>query len=99
MEQHARVAAPPACRRTDEWRLAALCSTDTIAKSGRCFEKEPHRLRGDYRPSHSLRQNAYMHARLNAVATSSRPHPRAMLLPLYLPTREGGAEGCTARRW
>src|SRR5947199_7897535 len=97
MEQHARVAAPPACRRTDEWRLAALCSADTIAKSGSCFEKEPHRLRGDYRPSHSLQQNAHMHDRLKAVATFSRPHPRGMLLPLPLPTGEVEGEGFLLR--
>src|SRR5205814_7092301 len=97
MEQHARVAAPPACGRTDEWRLAALCSTDTIAKSGSCFEKEPHRLRGDYRPSHSLQQNAHMHDRLKAVATFSRPHPRGMLLPLPLPKGEDEGEGFLLR--
>src|SRR5213595_297911 len=86
MEQHARVAA-----------LAALCSADTIAKSGSCFEKEPHRLRGDYRPSHSLQQNAHMHDRLKAVATFSRPHPRGMLLPLPLPKGEDEGEGFLLR--
>src|SRR5436190_17974235 len=97
MEQHARVAALPACRRTDEWRLAALCSADTIAKSGSCFEKEPHRLRGDYRQNHSLQQVAHMHDRLEAVATFSRPHPRGMLLPLPLPKGEDEGEGFLLR--
>jgi hypothetical protein len=97
MEQHARVAAPPACGRTDEWRLAALCSTDTIAKSGSCFEKEPHRLRGNYRQSHSLQQIAHMDDRLKAVATFSLPHPRGMLLPLPLPKGEDEGEGFLLR--
>ena len=97
MEGHARVAAPSACGRADERRVAALCSAETIAGSGSGFEKEPHSLRGNYRQSHSLQQNAHMHDRLEAVATFSHRHRRGMLLPLPLPRGEDGGEGFLLR--
>jgi len=57
---------------------SALSSAQTIAGSGRCFEKEPYRLRSDDRQNRSLQQTTHMHDRLKAVATSPTPYPNPL---------------------
>ena len=76
--------------------LLLLCSAQTIAGSGRCFEKEPHRLRSDDRQNHSLQQTTHMHDRLKAVATSPTPYPNPLPTGEVVSSPRG--EGCDEGR-